>query len=75
MVRRVPFRYEQALWSMVFPLGMYAAASDAFGRVTGLGALETIAAVEVWFALAAWVLTVAVMVGSALESSRLISRP
>jgi tellurite resistance protein TehA-like permease len=70
VIRRVPFRYEQALWSMVFPLGMYAAASDAFGRVAGLGALETIAAVEVWFGLAAWVLTVAVMLRATLEPPR-----
>jgi tellurite resistance protein TehA-like permease len=66
VVRRVPFRYDQALWSMVFPLGMYAAASDAFGRAAGLGALVTIAEVEVWFALAAWLLTFAVMLRAAL---------
>jgi tellurite resistance protein TehA-like permease len=51
---------------MVFPLGMYAAASDAFGQVAGLAALETIASVEVWFALAAWVLTAGTMVLAAL---------
>lgn len=61
MIRRVPIRYEQTLWSMVFPLGMYAAASDAFGRAVGLDALVAIARVEVWFGLAAWVSTLALM--------------
>lgn len=67
VIRRVPFTYDQALWSMVFPLGMYAAASDAFGQVAGLHALVTIAEVEVWFGLAAWVATTAVMLRSAFE--------
>src|SRR5579859_2114050 len=62
VIRRVPFRYEQALWGMVFPLGMYAAASDAFGVAAGLGALVTIARVEVWFGLAAWAVTIAAMI-------------
>jgi tellurite resistance protein TehA-like permease len=66
----MPFRYEQALWAMVFPLGMYAAASDAFGEVAGLGALVTIARVEVWFALAAWAVTTAVMIRAALYRVR-----
>ena len=67
VVRRVPFRYDQALWSMVFPLGMYAAASKAFGQVAGLSALEAIAGVEVWFALGAWVLTAGALLRAAVQ--------
>lgn len=46
--------YEQTLWSMVFPLGMDAVATDAYGRAAGLPLLPGIARVEIWLALAAW---------------------
>ena len=46
--------YEQTLWSMVFPLAMYAVATHAYGRAAGLPLLPGIAAVELWLALAAW---------------------
>jgi tellurite resistance protein TehA-like permease len=55
LVRREPFRYEAALWSMVFPLGMYAVGSVSYGRVTHLGFMVGIARVELWVAVAAWV--------------------
>lgn len=58
-VRRVPLRYEPALWSVVFPLGMYATASADFGRATGMGFMVAIARAEIWFALAAWLAVVA----------------
>jgi tellurite resistance protein TehA-like permease len=57
LLKRFPLTYEPALWSMVFPLGMYAAASQAFGRVAGIGPLELVARVEVWFGLVAWAAT------------------
>ncbi len=62
VVRRVPFSYEPALWGMVFPLGMYATASNTFGHATGLVALEDVAKGEVWLGLAAWLGTFVVMV-------------
>ena len=44
VVRRVPLRYDPSYWAMVFPLGMYGAATfrmraappDALGWVPGL---------------------------------------
>lgn len=65
LLRRVPLTYQVALWSIIFPLGMYATASDAFGTVAGIGALVTIARIEIWFAAAAWLLTFAAMLFSA----------
>ncbi len=59
---RVPLRYEPTLWSMIFPLGMYAAASWSFGLAAGLGALGAIARGEIWVALCAWLLALAGMV-------------
>lgn len=65
LLRRVPPTYQVALWSIIFPLGMYATASEAFGVVSGIGALVAVARVEIWFAAAAWLLTFAAMLFSA----------
>lgn len=52
---RIPLTYTPMLWSMVFPLGMFALASINLGRVDQLPVVETIghvmlvAAVLVWF--------------------------
>ena len=48
---------------MVFPLGMYAAASQAFGQAAGIGLLGSIATVDVWIALAAWLATFVGLIG------------
>lgn len=50
-----PLRYDASLWSMVFPLGMYAAASVNYGRATGVVFMVDIARVEIWVAFAVWV--------------------
>jgi tellurite resistance protein TehA-like permease len=47
-------RYEPAWWSMVFPLGMYAVASTAYGRTGHMGFMVDIARGEVWLGFAAW---------------------
>lgn len=54
--------YEQTLWSMVFPLGMYAVATAAFGESAGLPLLTPIASAEIWLALTAWLAVAAWMV-------------
>lgn len=57
-----------AWWSMVFPLGMYAAASANYGRASGLGFMVDIARHEVWIGFAAWLGVFAAMVGSFLPA-------
>jgi tellurite resistance protein TehA-like permease len=54
--------YEVALWSVVFPLGMYAVASSAFAGATGLPWLGDIGAGAAWVALIAWLLVTAALV-------------
>ena len=71
VLKRVRLVYEPTLWGMVFPLGMYAASSDSFGRITGLGVLESVARVEVWFGLVAWVATFAGLLASLWATLRL----
>jgi tellurite resistance protein TehA-like permease len=52
--RRVPLRYEATLWSIVFPLGMYAVAGIYLGRADHLPVVEAIGQVELWVAFAVW---------------------
>jgi tellurite resistance protein TehA-like permease len=75
LVRREPFRYEAALWSMVFPLGMYAVGSVSYGRVTHLGFMVGIAQVELWVAVAAWVGVLVAMGHSLFATSATTSPP
>lgn len=69
--RRLTHRvYEPSLWSMVFPLGMYAVATDEYGRAAGLPLLPAIAGAEVWAALVCWLLVAAWMVTSWITAVR-----
>lgn len=64
VIRRTPLRYSPALWSIVFPLGMYGVAGHALGMSDGLPALVAIGAVQCWVGLAAWTLTFLAMLTS-----------
>ncbi|WP_346074243.1 tellurite resistance/C4-dicarboxylate transporter family protein [Saccharopolyspora thermophila] len=59
--RREPLRYDTALWSIVFPVGMYGVASDQLGRVTGAPWLVALGGRDVWVALAVWIIVFAAM--------------
>jgi len=49
-----PLTYEPALWSVVFPLGMYSVATLSFGKVAHLAFMEPLARFMLWVAVAAW---------------------
>ena len=70
-VRHVPLGYDNALWSMVFPLGMYAVASVHLGEVEDLPWVLSIGRVELWLAFAIWCL---VMVGFVRHVCRILLR-
>jgi tellurite resistance protein TehA-like permease len=59
---RVPLRYEATLWSIIFPLGMYGVGSQFLGDVDHLPIVHAIGSVEIWVALAAWLITFVAMV-------------
>jgi len=61
IVHRVPLVYEAALWSIIFPLGMYSVASYSLKTEDHLPIVGMIGKVEGWFALAAWAVTFAAM--------------
>ncbi|MBE3590515.1 MAG: tellurite resistance/C4-dicarboxylate transporter family protein [Firmicutes bacterium] len=56
-VRGLPLTYEPALWSVVFPLGMFAVATLEVAAFTGLTFLARFARAFAWVAFAAWSLT------------------
>jgi tellurite resistance protein TehA-like permease len=56
-VRRVRLTYTPMFWSLVFPLGMYAAASRRLSLAADFPPLHTLSHVMVFIALAAWIAT------------------
>ncbi len=57
LVRRVPLRYHPSYWAMVFPLGMYGAATHRMRTAIDLEVLAWLPKVELVVALAAWAVT------------------
>lgn len=58
-VCRVPVTYTPMLWSLVFPVGMYALASLRLSLAADFAPLGAVARTMVWVALALWLATVA----------------
>ncbi|HJG51541.1 MAG TPA: tellurite resistance/C4-dicarboxylate transporter family protein, partial [Brachybacterium faecium] len=67
LIHRVPLRYVPSLWSIVFPLGMFAVASMRLGRVEHLPMVEIVGDVVLVVAVLAWA---AVAVGLVLTLVR-----
>lgn len=61
MTHRVPLTFEPGLWSVVFPLGMYAVAGIYLGRADRLPIVSFVGRAELWVAVAAFVATFAGM--------------
>ena len=57
VVRRVPLRYHPSYWAMVFPLGMYGAATYRMNAAIDLDALAWLPKIELVVALCAWTVT------------------
>jgi tellurite resistance protein TehA-like permease len=71
--RRTPIRYDPQYWSLVFPLGMYSAATYAYARADDLGFLLPLAQVMAWLSLVAWLLTALGLVHRLLKAPRRLS--
>jgi tellurite resistance protein TehA-like permease len=56
-LRRGPHGYDPGMWSIVFPLGMYTAATEVYATAARLPFLESIPAVSFWIALLVWMLS------------------
>jgi tellurite resistance protein TehA-like permease len=70
LVVREPIRYQPTLWSVVFPLGMYATALQLLTHIPGLAFLASVGMVSAWLALAAWALVMAGWLWSAVRAVR-----
>lgn len=69
-IRGVPIVYAPVMWSIVFPLGMYAVTSWRLSGLAALPALASWSAVMGWIALAAWCATAAGLALASLRSLR-----
>jgi len=67
--RHWPLRYEPALWTVVFPIGMYGVATFSFGKAADLSFMEPLSRGVLWVAVAAWLLV------SAAGLARIVRRP
>jgi tellurite resistance protein TehA-like permease len=74
VVKRRPFRYESGLWSIVFPLGMYAVASRSAGEALGLSFLGEVGTVATVVAAAAWFIVVVLMLAAGVRFARSSTR-
>jgi tellurite resistance protein TehA-like permease len=69
-VRRVPLTYTPMLWSLVFPLGMYALASLRLSLAADFPPLKAISHAMVWIAFVTWAATFAALVIACRQSFR-----
>jgi tellurite resistance protein TehA-like permease len=69
VARKVPLTYEATLWSIIFPLGMYAVAGIYLGETNRLPVVSVVGSVELWVAFAAWAL---VFVSMAVHVTRTV---
>ncbi|AZI59599.1 tellurite resistance protein permease [Nakamurella antarctica] len=75
LVHRIPLRYEAALWSVVFPLGMYGVGGYFLGQADHLPIVKAIGAGESWIALGVWTLTFGAMLVHLARTLILPQRP
>jgi tellurite resistance protein TehA-like permease len=68
-VRGVPLTYTPLLWSIVFPLGMYAVATLRLSPLVGVPFLRMWAEIATWIALGAWAATIAGFVAATWRSA------
>lgn len=61
VTHRIPLVYDASVWSIVFPLGMYAVASTTLARNERLPWLADVGSVWIWVGFAAWLAATAGM--------------
>ncbi len=73
-VHRIPLSYTPMLWSIVFPLGMYAVATYHLSLADGYPPLRVLSHLMAWVALAAWIATAASLIVASTRSLRQFAR-
>lgn len=72
---RIPLKYTPALWSMVFPVGMFAVASLNLGRVDRLPIVEAIGGLMLVVAVVIWLVVFTAMLVQVVRVLRGSIRP
>ncbi len=75
VLQRYPLRYEPAYWAVVFPLGMYATATDEMAEVLQLPFLMPLAPLFLALALGAWCVIFTGLAAQVLRQWRPAHRP
>ncbi len=70
VIQREPLRYDPQYWSLVFPLGMYAACTFKLDVTLGVPFLAVVPKTFLWVALAAWAITALGMAVALANGSR-----
>jgi tellurite resistance protein TehA-like permease len=70
VIQRHPLVYDPQYWSLVFPLGMYAACTFKLDATLGVPFLAVLPKTFLWVALAAWTLTAVGMALALLGGTR-----
>ncbi len=70
LVRRVKFEYEPVIWSMVFPLGMYALASEHLGMLADFPPMNWIAKIMIVLALGAWSFSICALALTSVQANK-----
>jgi tellurite resistance protein TehA-like permease len=73
-VRREPIVYTPLLWSLVFPLGMFALASARLSLASDFTLLRDVSYVMVWIALIAWLASAIGLVAALRQSFSTFAR-
>ena len=73
-VRRIPLSYTPMLWSIVFPLGMYAVATYHLSVADDYPPFQAISHLMAWVALGAWIATTAALIVASARSLRKFAR-
>jgi tellurite resistance protein TehA-like permease len=66
---RIPFRYEAAWWSLVFPVAMYGVGSHYLGVADHLPMVASVGDVVIWVAVGVWAVTFVAMLRHLWRSS------
>ncbi len=73
-VCRIPLSYTPMLWSIVFPLGMYAVATGRLSLAHAYPPLRVLSHLMAWVALGAWIATTAALIAASARSFRKFAR-
>lgn len=69
---RIAIGYTPMLWTIVFPLGMYAVATLRLADVAAIPILQSWSLVMTWVAFAAWCATAAGMLAASVHNARML---